>query len=144
MGQNKHSGERAMGRWLTSSGMDQGFFCNKGNFFTRRAAPSKDNLRKLLSNTNNNTLNNNLRILINIFSLLLFMSSLRQKGYPGIPLAHSKTSSQPQPRLFMDSRVTIRRGAGVKPKLAGHSSQCVTVIMCLKVEARASRPGLKS
>lgn len=120
MGQNKHWRE-SPGDMATSSSMDQGLFCTKRNFFffffVQRAAPSKDNLRRLLSN--NNTLNNKSdNSHKHLFAAVVYY--LRQNT--GIPL---KTSSQPQPSLFMDSRVTMSRGAAAKPKGAGRAQQSV-------------------
>lgn len=98
----------------------KGFSAGRVNLFfflVQRAAPSNDNLRRLLSN--NNTLNNK----SNNSHKHLFVAVVYYLGEnPGIPL---KTSSQPQPPLFMDSRVTMSRGAAAKPKGAGRAQQSV-------------------
>lgn len=77
------------------------------------------------------------------FLLLLFIVCLRQN--PGIPLAQSKTSSQPQPPLLMDSRATTSRAA--KPKGAGRAEQ--SVCHCDNLlkgggQGTIEKPGLKS
>lgn len=71
------------------------------------------------NNTRNNKSNNSHKH----FLLLLFIIYVRQN--PGMPPAHSKTSSQPQSPLFMDSRVTMSGGAGAKPEGAGRAQQSV-------------------
>lgn len=73
--------------------------------------------------SNNNTHNNKSSNSHKHFLLLSFIIYLRQN--PGILPVHSKTSSQLQPPLFMDSRVTTRRGAGAKPEGAGRAQQSV-------------------